>query len=327
MECARGGILRSGLAFDSCDISIITNISNDHLGLKEIHSLEELARVKSVVAYSTKESGYAILNAEDERVYNLKKELSCPIALFALKEIPAIQEHCHQGGLACFIEHDFIIVKNGKNKHYFAELSDIPLSFNGAASCMIQNILPAVLAGVISNFSMAKIASGLYDFLPTSKNLPGRMNIFNFDDYKIMVDYAHNEGAYIALKNYLSTIKNKRKIGIISATGDRLATDIQKIGYYSAQIFDEIIIKHDKNGRGSSNEQLTGLIKQGILNSKLNPKVDVISDEFEAVQYAIANKTPETFIFYAPEDVFKAIEFIKKEQKKSKINEIATEGL
>lgn len=327
VECARGGILRSGLGFDECDISIITNITGDHLGLKEIHSLEELARVKAVVAYSTKKNGYAILNSEDDLVYAIKKELSCQVALFGLKENNRIKEHCLSGGLACYLENDFIIVKEGKSKRFFAQLNEIPLTLNGAATCMIQNVLPAVLAGIISNISMTEIASALYDFLPGSDNLPGRMNIFNFNDYQIMIDYAHNEAAYIELKQYLSTLKNKRKIGIIGATGDRRPLDIQKIGYYAAQIFDEIIIKHDKNGRGSTNEYLTHLLMQGVVHSRLQPKVNVISDEFDAVKYAIDNTTPETFIFYAPEDVFKAIQFVKKEQKKNITNALDNESM
>ena len=316
LECARGGILRSGLSFDECDISVITNITEDHLGLKEIHSLEDLARVKSVVAYSTKQKGHSILNADDDLVYKIKQELTCNVALFGLAESDRIKEHCSAGGLACYIENEFIIVKNGKNKHYLAQLNDIPLTLNGTATCMIQNILPAVLAGVISNIPLTEIANALYEFLPVSDNLPGRMNVFNFHDYQIMIDYAHNEGAYIELNKYIKKLTSKRKIGIISATGDRRPKDIQNIGYYAAQMFDEIIIKHDKNGRGSSNEYLTELIKQGVVLSKLNPKVHVISDEFEAVHYALQHTTPDTFIFYAPEDVFSAINFIKKEQKK-----------
>lgn len=326
LECARGGIIRSGLGFDNCDISVITNISGDHLGIAGIDTLEDLAQVKSVVAFSTKKEGCAILNAQDDLVYALKEELKCRVALFALAANDRIKHHCQANGLACYIENDFIVIQEGDDKHYLAEISDIPLTFKGTASCMIQNILPAVLAGFVSGFNISAIANALYDFVPTSETLPGRMNIFNFDDYKILIDYAHNEGAYIELKNYLSQIKNTHKVGVISATGDRRSQDIQKIGFYSAQMFDEIIIKHDKDGRGSSNEELTQWLQEGIEHSNLHPQVRVISDEFEAVRYAMEHSIAETFIFYTPEDVTKAIEFVKTIQKETKKSE-KTKGI
>lgn len=315
LECARGGILREGLGFDECDISILTNISEDHLGLEEIHTLEELTRVKAVVAYSTKKTGYALLNAEDERVLSLKDDLHCKIGLFGIRENQPIQAHCEQGGLGCYIENGWVVIAEGRKKHLLAPIAEIPLTFQGSASCMIQNVLPAILVGFISGFSMDMIVLALKDFFPIPQNLPGRMNVFKFDKYDLMIDYAHNEGAYIELKHYFSQMKNKRKIGIIGAAGDRKDSDIQKIGYHSAQIFDEIIIKHDKDGRGSTNERLTSLIKEGILHSQLQPKIEVITDEFEAVQYAIDNSCDKTFIFYATEDVFKAIEFVENVQK------------
>lgn len=317
LECARGGILRAGLGFDECDISVITNVSSDHLGLKEIHSLEELADVKAVVARSTKKDGYAILNAEDELVYAMRQDLDCKTALFAMHENGYVKEHCNDGGLACYLENDYIVVQEGLNKHYLVNIKDIPMTFAGTATCMIQNILPAVLAGVVSHFPLKEIESALIEFLPTSENLPGRMNIFDFKHHQqVMIDYAHNEGAFIELEKYLSTVKNKKKIGIIGATGDRRATDIQKIGYYSAQMFDEIIIRHDKDGRGSSNDYLTNLIQQGISLSQHHPKVEIISDEFTAIKHALSHSPDESFIFYSPEDVFKAIDFIQNEQDK-----------
>ena len=316
LECARGGILRSGLAFDECDISIITNITSDHLGLKGINSLEDLAQVKSVVAKSTKKTGYCILNAEDELVYDMKKELVCSIALFALSNVPRIQEHCKSGGFACYIEEGYIVVQRGRHKDHIAELTRIPLSFKGTATSMIKNILPSVLAGVISKFALNDIESALYEFLPAPENLPGRMNLFDFGTFQLMVDYAHNEGAYIELKNYVSTLKNKRRIGIVSAAGDRRPIDIQKIGYYAAEIFNEIIITHDKNKRGNSNENITKELIHGIRRSNSDPHVEIISDEYTAIHHVLASATEDSFIFYTPENILDALEFIKTQQEK-----------
>ena len=296
------------------------------MGLKEINSLEDLARVKSVVARSTKKTGYCILNADDELVYAMKNELSCSIALFAMQENHRIQEHWMTGGLVCYLENDFIVVQRGKDKNYIAQVSHIPISFKATATCMIKNILPAILAGVLSNFPLTDIESALYDFLPNPENLPGRMNIFNFGQAQLMVDYAHNEGAYIELKNYLSTIKKKRTIGIISVAGDRRPIDMQKVGYYAAEIFDEIIIKHDKNTRGNTNENITKALTQGIALSKSQALVEVISDEYTAIKEALDRATADTFIFYSPEKILQAIEFIKQQQETYKQSNFINES-
>lgn len=314
LECARGGILRSGLGFDQCDVSIITNITNDHLGLNDIHSLDELADVKAVVARSTTAEGYAILNADDDRVYAIKKELVCNVALFGKQDSVRIREHCDAGGLAAYIKDDKVVVRHGETVHPLANVSDIPITFDGTSLCMIANVLPAVLAGVISKFGLIHIMKALCCFDPTVENIPGRMNIFNFNQFKVMIDYAHNERAFIELKHYLSHIHCNKKIGIIAATGDRRPADIQKIGYYAAQIFDEIIIRHDKNGRGKTNQELSDLLLNGIEHSGLQPKVIIISDERQSIEYAMKQATADTFIFYSVDDVFTAIDYMKKQE-------------
>ncbi|MBA2648891.1 MAG: cyanophycin synthetase [Legionella sp.] len=313
LECARGGIIRSGLGFDHCDVSIITNITEDHIGLKDIHSLDDLTKVKAVVAYSTHKDGVAILNADDDRVYALKDNLECQIALFALTMQERISLHCKKGGIAAFVEDDWVVIRQQDKNQRIAKLKDIPLSFNGKAECMVKNILPAVIAGVVSGFSLAGIIKGLKEFLPSEQNTPGRMNLYEFENFKIMLDYAHNEAGYIEIKKYLDSLHCAKKIGIISATGDRRAQDIQKLGTLSAQMFDEIIIKHSKDGRGSSNDHLSRLLIEGVHAFTSEAKVKVISDEYEALNYALDNVIPNTFIFYAIDDVFDSLKHMKNE--------------
>ncbi|QMT59765.1 cyanophycin synthetase [Legionella sp. PC997] len=312
LECARGGILRSGLGFTNCDISVITNITEDHLGLEDIHTLEELTKVKSVVAQSTKKEGYAILNAEDDLVYGLKEKLECNIALFGLSNGERIKLHCQKGGVAAFIEDESIILFEKNNRYSIALIKDIPLSFNGAAEFMIKNILAAVIASWLSGVAAVEIKKALIDFVPSEKNTPGRMNVYEFKDYTILLDYAHNQGGYLEIKKYLSTLDRSKKIGIISATGDRRSKDIQELGALSAQMFDEIIIKHNKDERGSSNDYLTSLLMEGIHAQNSDLKVKVISDEFHALEYAIENAAPGSIIFYSVDDVFSALKYIKE---------------
>ncbi|MDI9817841.1 MULTISPECIES: cyanophycin synthetase [unclassified Legionella] len=315
LECARGGILRSGLGFDQCDISIITNISEDHLGLDDIHSIEDLARLKAVVAYSTMKNGHAILNADDDLVYMIKEEVHCNVALFALEESKRIKAHCSDGGLAAFIEDNQIVIQQGPTRYALARVKDIPLTFNGTAECMIKNILPAVLAGFIAKFPIKRLEQTLGSLRPSMEYTPGRMNVFDFNDFQVIIDYAHNEDAYIQLKKFIDSMDYKRKTGIIAASGDRKGEDIQKLGYYAAQIFDEIIIRHNKDGRGRTNQQITDLILQGIRSVNPSISVKVISNEFAAIRYAMADAAPDTLIYCSVDDVFDSLAFMVEEKK------------
>lgn len=312
LECARGGILDVGLGFDKCNISIITNISEDHLGLGGIETLEDLARVKSVVAHSTADDGFAILNADDDLVYDLRENLMCNVALFSMdSNNTRIKDHCRKGGLAAFLDKDHIVVRQGDTLKIVSNTIDIPLTFNGKAAFMIQNILPAVLAGVINNYEMQDIAEWLKRFLPSAEHTPGRMNLFNLDSCKVLVDYGHNVPAFIELKKYLEQLNCNKKIGILGTPGDRRREDIEKLGFHSAQMFDEIIIRHDKDGRGRTNHEITDLIKCGILKHNPNHDVTIISDEREALDYALKKAKSDHFIAYFPEDIFGALEYLK----------------
>lgn len=310
-ECARGGILRAGLGFDKCNISIVTNITGDHLGLNDIHTNEDLFKVKSVVPQSTFDDGYAILNADDELVYKMKRKLDCNTALFSMtNDNEYVKTHCENGGLAAFIEDNYFIVAKGEWKTRIAKVNEVPLTFNGTASCMIQNILPALLAATISNFSVEHIKEGLNTFIPSAEQTPGRMNLFRFANFRMMVDYAHNEAGFIELKKYMSNVNATKKTGIITATGDRRPQDIRSIGIHAAEIFDEIIIRHDKDTRGRTCDELTDLITEGIREINKEIPVKVISDEQLAIQYAIVNAERGAFIFACADNVYKTIEMV-----------------
>ncbi len=312
-ECARGGILHSGLGFDKCNISIVINISADHLGLDEVLTLEDLVKVKSVVPKSTTREGYAILNADDDLVFSMRDDLYCNIALFSMKSNnPRIKEHCSKGGIAAYVKEDNIIISAGEINAVFANVKDIPLTFHGAATAMTQNILAAILAAKVSNFNMAHIVRLLKNFFPSPENIPGRMNLFDFTTFKVLVDYGHNMGAFLELKKYLSSIKCNQKIGIFGAPGDRRNEDIINLGFYAAQIFDKIIIKHDSYGRGRTNQEITRLIEEGVHKCNPNFNIEVISDETKALQFTMEHAKSGDFIAYFPEDVNATIEFLNQ---------------
>lgn len=317
LECARGGILRSGLGFDKCNISIITNITADHLGLNDINTLEELAKVKSVVARSTFDDGYAILNADDDIVYSMKEELDCNIALFSIHDDnPRVMAHCEEGGWAAIIEKGYFTICKGEWRIRVARVNEVPLTFNGTASCMIKNVLPSLLAASLSDFDPKKIRKSLQTFLPGPELTPGRMNIFNFRDMQVMVDYVHNTDGFKELKEFVKRIDATEKVGIIGCAGDRRDEDIRTMGKLSAQIFDKIIIRHDRDGRGRTNDELTNLIWEGIKSERPDAPVEVISDEIEAIDFAMQHAVKGSFIINSSDNVKGSIEFLIDQKKK-----------
>lgn len=313
LECARGGILRSGLGFDECGVSIVTNVSEDHIGLDGINSIEQLARVKAVVPKSTAESGYAILNADDDLVYNMKDVVKSDIALFSLDAgNPRILQHINEGKLAGFIENGWFVIYRDGQKNKIASIDEVPLTFKGLAECMIKNILPAMLAAYCYNIPVEQINQALLSFKPSPENTPGRMNSFQFTNFCLMLDYAHNEGGYQELKKYAARVTAPIKTGVIAATGDRRDQDIRNLGSLAAEIFDEIIIRHDKDGRGRTNEELTGLLMAGIRKIKPNMLINVISDELEAITYAMMHAQKDSWIFVNTDNVHETVPFVSR---------------
>jgi UDP-N-acetylmuramyl tripeptide synthase len=307
LECARGGILRSGLGFDKCSISIITNITEDHLGLEDINSLKDLTKVKSVIAHSTDPDGYAILNADDDNVYSIKHELDCHIALFGMEMNDRLKRHMQMGGMVAYVEDEYFTVCHHGCKTQIAKVNDVPLTLNGRAECMVMNILPCLLASIIQNFGIANIREGLETFVPGPELTPGRFNIFSFNDFDVMVDYAHNADGLIELGKFLRKTPASIKIGIITSPGDRRIEDIRNIGYYAAQFFDEIIIRHDKDCRGRTPDQITKLLREGIRQVSSSLKIKVISNELDALHYAMDHARQGAFIVLCSEDVKNSI--------------------
>lgn len=314
LECARGGILRSGLGFDNCNISIVTNITDDHLGLNDIDTIEQLARVKAVVPQSTFNHGYAILNADDDLVYRIRRTLDCNIALFSMDaNNERILEHCRDGGLAAFIENNHFVISNGNWKTIIAEISGVPLTFSGSCEFMIKNILPALLAASISEFSLESISAGLQSFIPSPEMTPGRMNHFKFKDFILMVDYAHNTSGYEHLQKYMNQVQASQKTGVISATGDRRDEDVRSIGRYVGQMFTKIILKHDRDNRGRTKEQLTTLLMEGIRAVNPSVKITVVSDESQAIQFAIDSAVKDEFIFVCADDIQATLSYVQQQ--------------
>ena len=311
LECARGGILRAGLGFHNCDIAIITNIAADHLGLQGIDTLEQLARVKSVVAESVFPEGYAILNADDDLVYKMKDNISCKLALFSMDETnQRIIDHCATGGLAAVYENGFLTIMKGNWKIRVEKVSKVPMTFGGRAEFNIANALPVILAAFIRNFKIEDIRASLQTFIPSPAQTPGRMNMFNFRNFTVMVDYAHNTAGLMAIGKFLAKTEASKKIGIIAGVGDRRDEDTISLGEEAARIFDEVIIRQDRNLRGRTEDYIINLMVKGIKNIDPNKKITIIPLEKEAIDYTIKNAEKDSFIVICSDVIPDALEQI-----------------
>jgi cyanophycin synthetase len=319
LETARGGILRAGLGFAHCDIGVITNIQEDHLGLADIYTLEDLARVKSVVINSVKKDGWAVLNADNEYCVHIGKKADCNVAYFSRNEDnKIIKAHCKKGGIACICENGFITIKKGDWKIRVQRTILIPLTFGGTVPFMIENVLAATLATYLWGFKTDDIQTSLQTFIPSAAQTPGRMNIFEFKDFRFMIDFAHNPDGYNGIKYFLQHIDSPLKIGIIAGTGDRRDEDIIELGKISAEMFDYVILRQEKHLRGRTEENILGLLIEGIKSVDADKKFEIVPKEVDAIKHAMSMARPGTFIVALSDVIDNAIETVQNYQEQER---------
>ncbi len=313
LECARGGLLRAGLGFHNCDVAVVTNVAEDHLGLQGIDTIEKLARVKAVATQTVLKDGYTILNADDDLVYAMHKNVDSKVAFFSLDENnPRIIAHCAKGGLAAIYEQGYVTILKGHWKIRVEKVTNIPLTFSGKAEFNISNVLAATLAVYVRDFKIDDIRQALQTFVPSPAMTPGRMNLFHFKNYTVMLDYAHNTHGIQAIGKFVNAVDSPLKVGIVAGVGDRRDEDIISLGEESARIFDEIIIRQDKNLRGRTEQEMIDLMTKGIYNVDPAKKITIFRKESEAIDHAIANAQKDSFIVVISDVVPDALEQVKR---------------
>ena len=321
LECARGGILREGLGFDRCDVSVITNIAEDHLGLDGVNDLSMLARVKGTVAEATKNTGFAVLNAEDEMVLRIAGALQCKVAYFALQpDNPVLQKHFQAGGAVAYIKDGWLVLGWQEKIESIMKVGCIPVTMGGKYECMLQNCLAASIAAKASGMSSIVIRKGLRTFLPNVEMNLGRMNTFFLGTARIIVDYAHNAHGFMELGKYLNKLASSQKLGVITATGDRREKDIIAMGKICAGIFDRLVIRHDTDTRGRSREEITSLLLQGIREVKPLASVSVISSEDAAVKYAMDSLASGGILVVCSDDSRRTLDLVSREVELRTLN-------
>lgn len=313
LECARGGLLRAGLGFKKCDVGIVTNVAADHLGLKGIHTIEQLARVKGVIPETVLPDGYAILNADDELVYEMRRNINCNLALFSMDEnnshVKALQR---RGGITAVYENGYVTICKGEWKMRVMKAVDIPLTYGGKADFMIQNVLAAVLAANVQGIRIEDMKVALETFIPSAAQTPGRLNLFKFENFSILLDYAHNPAGMRALKQFSDNLEASHKVCIIAGIGDRREEDNNEIGSIAAEMADEIIIRQDKRLRGKTEEELIKMLEDGIKKANPAMKTTIIPSEKEAITHAVNTAKKDSLIILCSDVVPDALALVQK---------------
>jgi cyanophycin synthetase len=287
LETARGGILRAGLGFDEADVGVVLNVSADHLGLRGIHTIEQLAEVKSVIPAITKRDGHAVLNADDPLVYAMRERTGADIVLFSAKDFgenALIEEHISRGGIAAVVEQDTFVIRRGRLRIPIAAEHDVPLTIGGAARFQRQNVLAAIAAAYVQGMRYDDIRAGLLSFFPSPSTTPGRMNLIRVrGGGRVLVDYAHNAAAIAGLVDFVWRTQAAKRYCVLTVPGDRRDDDIREAGRLCAG-FDRMIIKEDIDRRGRARGEIAVLLTEGLVAGGMDPeRIEVLYEENAAI--------------------------------------------
>ncbi|HEV3410658.1 MAG TPA: cyanophycin synthetase, partial [Chthoniobacterales bacterium] len=309
LETARGGILREGLGFDRCDVGAVLNVKADHLGLRGINTVEELARVKRLVVEVVRRDGFSILNADDPHTYAMRDEAEGKIIYFSASGADGgaakLRSHIAQGGCAVVaqpgVKGEMIAIYDGDQYIPLMWAHEIPATMEGHARFNVYNAMAAAAIGYAMRVSVETIRQALGSFVTSFFQNPGRLNIYDEHGFRVILDYGHNPDA---LENISAMVREmrpryKRVIAMLGGTGDRRDEDILKLGELAGGMVDELIVK-DALLRGRKSGEAAELIRQGALRAGLpNDKIHLVLPEHEAVEAALrmARRGDLVFIF------------------------------
>ena len=263
LETARGGILKRGLAFDRCDVSIVLNIAADHLGLDGVDTVEDLAQVKAVVAQAASKA--VVLNAEDALCVQMARRVKpgAEILFFAMDaENPVLLKHLEDGGRGAYLQDGALVIADGHSQQALLKVESMPVAFGGLARFNIANALAAACGLMASGFSHMQIAAGLSTFVSNGRTNPLRTNMFDVRGVTVIVDYAHNPAAYTAMADMARAMLPGQLVGIVTAPGDRRDTDLRDVGRVCGARFDELVV-YESQSRGRALGEAVDLILEG----------------------------------------------------------------
>ncbi len=311
METARGGLLRGGLGYQECDVACCLNVTADHLGLKGIDTLEQLAQVKRVPIEIAKKA--AVLNADDVHCLQMadytEAETLCYVTMNPGHAL--VKQHIRAGGQAFVLEEGMNghMITIYHNEHHTPLLWThlIPATIEGRAMHNVQNAMFAAALAYNMGISLEDIRHGLRTFDSSFFQVPGRMNIYDEHPFKVILDYAHNPAAVRAMCNLVDRFEpDGQRIVVLSAPGDRRDEDIREIAEIAAGHFDHFICRCDDHRRGRGEDEVAVMLKNSLLEKGVESnRIEVIADEQEATSRALEIAQPGDLILVLADNIIR----------------------
>ena len=295
LETARGGILRAGLAFNECQVAVVTNIGEgDHLGTADTGTAEELAKVKRTIVDVVADNGTAVLNAADPLVAGMAQYSQGSVLLFARDgRQPAIVEHCAKGGAAIFVRDNLIVLAEGAHEVVLIALNDIPITFGGRVPFEVENALAAIGAAWAMGVAKEQIVERARCFASDIANVPGRFNILELRGATVIVDYGHNTHALRAMIEALAMFPNERRAALYSSSGDRRDSDIVTMGELLGNAFDRVILYEDPTDMYERESgEIIALLRQGLALAGRVKAIEEIAGGLNAFKHALKTVRP-----------------------------------
>jgi cyanophycin synthetase len=315
LETARGGILREGMGFSECDVGLVTNIQPDHLGLKGIDTIEDLAWVKSVVVEAVHRNGTSILNADDPMCVSMRRRAGGRLGYFSLRggaDMPDfLREHIDDGGFAVVrepgaVDGGEIVIHDDGDSIHLMRAAEIPATLDGLAEFNVQNALGAVAMAYAQGVPVNVIRTALSTFTTSFEQSPGRLNVFDGHGFRVILDYAHNPAGLEALGDLILKMRprHRRIIGMINIPGDRRDDDMREMGALATRYFDEIIFREDPARRGRRPGEIVALLAEGALAAGFpEERITRILEEDEAADVCLSRAQPGDLVVLTPTDV------------------------
>jgi cyanophycin synthetase len=315
-EVARGGILREGLGYGRNDVGVVLNVTGDHLGLHGIDTLKQLAAVKQVVVEAVPRDGIAVLNADDEHVFAMRRHCSGQVMLFTMeKGSDLIERWTRRGGKAVVLEDgplgELVVIRDGRRKDSLGYIHQFPATFEGRARMNVQNALAAAGAAYAAGAHLHDIRQGLRTFATSYFEAPGRLNLMDLGGVRILVDYAHNPAGLASVGDFVERMTSGTpdltapgapswaahlRVAVVASAGDRRDDDMRELGRVAARYFDEVIVREDVRTRGRARGETAALIVEGVDEARAAGArvghVEIVTDELEAAKRAIDRARP-----------------------------------
>jgi cyanophycin synthetase len=326
-EVARGGILREGLGYSTNDVAVVLNVTGDHLGLREVNSLRQLAAIKRVIVEAVPRNGTAVLNADDELVAEMRSHCSGSVILFSMRDDNELIERWLRRGRKAFVIQkqpgggEMMVLREGRRSTQIGWIHLLPATFEGRARANVQNALAAAAAAHAAGAHLHDIRQGLRSFHPSFHEAPGRLNMFELHGVKVIVDYAHNPHGLEMAGDFVQRLITHdgngpapgHRIAVIATPGDRRDEDMRELGRVAARLFDTIIVREDANPRGRQRGEIADHVMEGIKEARDSrvQSAEIVIHEPQAIDRALSRATAGDIVLLCvdkPADTWRNLE-------------------